>query len=251
MKTVLLGGQKAAGRVARVDDGDYSLVMQYRWHVVEKPETPTRRGSGPYAAATILRDGRHRTILMHKLITGWALTDHEDHDGLNNQRYNLRDATFTQNAANMLPRLAATSQYKGVHWHRRSRRWQATIQAAMCRRHLGEFASELEAAYAYDAAAREIFGEFARTNFPDGPPVALLQQWQVARDTAAAALDRKRSAAASVPWAKRMPETRVCMICGSEYQTRATRPTFYCGVKCRAKSKYLRKKKLKQGTAAA
>ena len=33
MRTVPLGGAKAAGRVALVDNEDYELVSQYRWHI--------------------------------------------------------------------------------------------------------------------------------------------------------------------------------------------------------------------------
>lgn len=242
MKTVPLHGQKAAGRVALVNDEDYDLVMQYRWHVAEKPATPTRRQSGPYAVVTLWQSGRYRTLLMHELLTGWPQTDHADHDGLNNQRSNLRPATVTQNAGNQLPRLSTTSPYKGVSWHSRSRRWQAGVQAGGRRRYLGFFLSELEAAYAYDAAAREMFGEFACTNFPDAPGGAARRQWQAAKDAALADCSRTRSAAASARWTQRTSETRVCTICGSGYQTRAIRPTFYCGEKCRGKSKRLRKK---------
>ena len=40
-------------------------------------------------------------------------------------------------------------------------------------RSLGRFRDELAAAEAYDEAARELFGEYARLNFPDGVDAAL------------------------------------------------------------------------------
>jgi hypothetical protein len=114
MRTIRLNGKRAAGRVALIDDEDYELVSQFKWHA------SYTKDSGPYAASCSKIDGAWKTFSMHKLITGFPQTDHKDHDGLNNQRSNLRPASAGQNAANTLPR-AATSRYKGVSWNKR---WQ-------------------------------------------------------------------------------------------------------------------------------
>ena len=110
---------------------------------------------------------------MHKLITGWPQTDHIDHDGLNNQRYNLRDATSVQNSREPDPAASATPlSYKGVGWDRKKRKWRVRIfrdGRAIC---LGYFADEGAAARAYDAAALEHFGHYAYLNFPEGRAVA-------------------------------------------------------------------------------
>ena len=166
MKTVSLGGKKAAGRVALVDDEDYDLVAGYRWCLWEPPGK--RRPGGPYAAANIkLPDGRCTAILMHKMLTGWRQTDHIDHDGLNNQRSNLRPATQAQNAYNARPTLGTSSQYKGVSWHKTAGKWMAQIAYGRKNRYLGLFLSEEAAAAAYDDAARQLGGEYAFLNFPD------------------------------------------------------------------------------------
>lgn len=170
MKTVPLRGKKAAGRVVIVDDGDYDLVMQHKWYVKETKRP--RRSDGPYAMTGIYRaDGRHTTITMHKLLTGWPRTDHIDHNGLNNQRSNLRPATTSQNGANRRAVLGHSSQYKGVRWYEPRRKWLAFIGNNGKTRHLGYFADEQDAARAYDAAARDIYGEYACPNFA-GPPAA-------------------------------------------------------------------------------
>jgi len=83
MKTVPLHGKKAAGRVARVNDEDYDLVMQYRWRVHDPDPRPGRRRNGPYAVTSV---GRSGVLRMHCLIMGVNGVDHRDHDGLNNQR---------------------------------------------------------------------------------------------------------------------------------------------------------------------
>jgi len=171
MKTVPLHAAKAAGRVALVDDEDYELVAPHRWRVAEQ-ERKGSRPSGPYAVTVIRQGGRQVQVSMHKMITGWPLTDHVNHNGLDNRRSNLRPATMVQNGQNSLPNVRrGSSRHKGVHWHSRSRLWIARIRHQGKQRHLGCFASENEAAAAYDAAAQELFGEYALLNFPASPTV--------------------------------------------------------------------------------
>jgi AP2 domain len=159
VKTIPLYGKKAAGRVALVDDEDYELVAARRWYVFEVERNG--RTNGPYA--------RSHHVFMHTLITGWPRVDHADHDGLNNQRSNLRPATTAQNNANQRPRLDSRgSRYKGVCFNRKYRRrpWYAQIRSGGVNIFLGNFATEEEAARAYDSAALERWGEFACLNFP-------------------------------------------------------------------------------------
>ena len=166
MMTVPLYGVKAAGRVALVDDADYDLVMQHRWNVLEQERPGNQRKMGPYATSNLPDYGT--TILMHKLLTGWPGTDHIDHDGLNNQRYNLRQATGSQQLQNARKRAGASSVFKGVSWDPANGKWLVRICVSGRQRNLGRHASETDAALAYDAAALEAFGEYAYLNFPLG-----------------------------------------------------------------------------------
>lgn len=161
MAEVELHGAKAAGRVALVDDADLELVSGYRWYVDER-QRPGAGHHGPYAATNIRRDGHRTMVRMHQLITGWPQTDHDNGDGLDNQRHNLRPATHPQNGANMRGRKTGTSQYIGVSWIRKNQCWRAQIS----KRHLGCFTDEVEAARTRDMAAIEVYGEFAVLNFP-------------------------------------------------------------------------------------
>lgn len=56
------------------------------------------------------------------------------------------------------------SGYKGVRWHKRDKKWVAQITLEGTRTHLGYFDSASDAARAYDEAAKQLHGPFAKTN---------------------------------------------------------------------------------------
>jgi hypothetical protein len=149
MKTVEL----ASGRgVALVDDADYEKVAQYSWYFADGYARVTRYLGGGR------KNGRRQTIGMHRLVMDaqpGQMIDHIDGDGLNNQRSNLRFCTMSQNQANSRRRRKFKSNYKGVYPHTGG--WMVRF----CRRYVGWYKTEEEAAAAYAKAAREKFGEFA------------------------------------------------------------------------------------------
>jgi hypothetical protein len=168
MRTIPLCGPKAQGRMAFVDDEDYDLVVRFKWYVDEHH----RRGrdSGPYAIANTYRDARHTSIFMHNLIMGTVGVDHRNHDGLDNQRHNLRVATPSQNLGNQRPQTGRSSKYKGVYWNGPRQKWHARIKIHGKQINLGLYVCEEDAARAYDAAALLHFGEFAYVNLPGEQP---------------------------------------------------------------------------------
>lgn len=93
--------------------------------------------------------------------------DHINRDALDNRRANLRLATESQNCMNRRKCKGTSSQYKGVSIDRRKKLWKAAIKIDEKNSHLGYFESEIEAARAYDAAARKYHGEYAYQNFED------------------------------------------------------------------------------------
>ena len=104
---------------------------------------------------------------MHRLLLPETEVDHKSGDGLDNRRSNLRSATRSQNQANKFKKENTSSRFKGVYQRRNYRRFRAHIRVHGEEIHVGDFDSEIEAARAYDAAARKYHGEFARLNFPN------------------------------------------------------------------------------------
>jgi hypothetical protein len=94
----------------------------------------------------------------------WAAQDIDHVNGCpsDNRVENLRLASVSQNQANSRRPCHNTSGYKGVSWHRQSRRWRAAIVVSKRQISLGLFTTAEAAHAAYAAAAAEHFGEFAR-----------------------------------------------------------------------------------------
>lgn len=140
---------------------DAALVEQYVWHTYNfaKNGSPAKL----YAQASV----EGKSVYMHRLLAGakGLEVDHINSDGLDNRRSNLRLATRQQNSANK-PALGGTSVYKGVcKANTKSPRWRAWVMSHKKSLYLGSFKTEIEAAKAYDVAAKREFGAFAILNF--------------------------------------------------------------------------------------
>lgn len=144
------------GCVTVVDDEDYEWLSRRKWRA-----QPRHLPGGRvlfYAQRTVYLGGgtnnpQYGYESMHRLIMDAGpgeMVDHIDGDGLNNRRSNLRKATPTTNGQNRRPNSNSSSVHKGVSWHKATRKWRVHIRGA------------------YDRAAVEHFGEFARLNFPEG-----------------------------------------------------------------------------------
>jgi AP2 domain/HNH endonuclease len=149
------------GKAAMVSDHRFQELSKFNWfvHRDKNGRWYAKRGGG-MAGVYILM---HRQILS---APDGMEVDHRDGDGLNNQDDNIRICSSSQNHANKGKLSNNTSGFKGVFWHKATRKWRAQIRVGSIHIHLGYFDNTLDAAKAYDLAALVAWKEFARPNLP-------------------------------------------------------------------------------------
>ncbi len=162
MKTLaIMAIPLSKGLFALVDGEDYDELSNHKWYAqkcghsfcaVRHIGTHLNRGLA-YMHRQLLNAQRGKEV------------DHKNHCALDNRRQNIRVCTKAQNQHNRISSKNTSSKYKGVFWKKGNSAWCAQICNESKKIHLGLFDYEIEAAKAYDVAAKELFGEFAYTNF--------------------------------------------------------------------------------------
>uniref|UniRef100_A0A7R9VMF8 AP2/ERF domain-containing protein n=1 Tax=Chlamydomonas euryale TaxID=1486919 RepID=A0A7R9VMF8_9CHLO len=66
------------------------------------------------------------------------------------------------------PTMRGKSQFRGVSWCEKVKKWRALLWDGSKQRFLGHYASDQDAARSYDRALVELKGAEAKTNFPMG-----------------------------------------------------------------------------------
>lgn len=142
---------KSHGRFAMVDDEDWEFVQFFNWSL-----------TGGYAVNCMTR------IMLHVFLMSPEPGFHVDHwngDKLDNRRSNLRIATVSQNSMNRRSDSYGKSGYKGVHFDKGCiNPWTARIKIGDSYVRLGHYETKEEAAQAYNEAAINNYGPWARIN---------------------------------------------------------------------------------------
>lgn len=152
------------GLFATVDAEDYAWLRWWKWSAMKV----VKKGAAPkFYAVRVTRKGevagKPKMILMHRAITKapkGKVVDHQDGDGLNNARGNIRICTQGENCLNQKPHRDGKSQFKGVCWHKGASKWCAEFRG----KYLGLFDNEVAAAAAYNAAASMYSPEYSLLN---------------------------------------------------------------------------------------
>ena len=158
MKYIPLGARVSSGKSVQVDDDIYEYLMQWNWIIQRHSHTS-------YAFRFEYIDKKYHRVNMHRVIMELCdknlYVDHIDHDGLNNQRSNLRICTHSQNAANKKS-FGVHSKYKGVC--RTHGSWNVCVQKDR-KAHQKTFKSEIEAALWYNEKAKVLICDGDMKNF--------------------------------------------------------------------------------------
>ena len=146
---------------AIVDDEDFDQLNLFNWFAYKSKNDNTY-----YARRN---DEQKNTIALHRQIMNCTkgdgkMIDHQDGNGLNCQKGNMRFATNSQNQRNKRNSAGSLSKYIGVDF-KGAKAWRARISVNKKSIHLGYFNEEIDAARTRDVAAKKYFGEFARLNF--------------------------------------------------------------------------------------
>lgn len=148
------------GKVALVDNKDFDFLNQFKWYLFKNK-------NNFYARCSVIIKGKRKQKFMHRMILNVSddkIIDHRNRRGLDNQRHNLRVASFQQNNANRKSHKKSTSKYLGVCFEPSRKKFKACITINYKPITLGRFINEKDAAKCYNFAALKYHGEFANLN---------------------------------------------------------------------------------------
>ena len=180
MKTLTIESKTHGTHHVLLDDEDYDRVIaEGKWHIHKS----YRREGVFYVERSTPRykNGKRKTIGLHRFIVDapkGKMVDHINGDGRDNRKENLRICTRAENTRNCNTPPRGTVGYHGVRYlsQTQAKRYHARIKFQGKVESAGVFFTVEEAAMEYDKLAKELHGEFATLNFPDGVPPDVMQK---------------------------------------------------------------------------
>jgi hypothetical protein len=167
-------------RIPLINSKKYAIVDPIDYYPLSNHIWLAYRRKGSYNILRFTEEGgffrpvsMHRYVMQLKLksqnrtLPSDLVIDHMNNITHDNRRSNLRLATTAENSRNKRSR-GGVSKYKGVVYRAHKKLWVARISVNRKRIYIKSCKSEIDAAKAYDKAAKKYFGEFAYLNFP--PP---------------------------------------------------------------------------------
>lgn len=161
MRMILL----TQGKFAIVSDADFNWLNQWKWLAKKNRKINPKFYAFRFSYDKEKREG----IFMHRLIKDCPEGQQVDHRNLNtldNRRRNLRICSHTENMRNTKKRIDNISGFIGVSWSERRKKWRSRILVNRKEISLGAFVHKIDAAKAYDQAAKILHGKFCKLNFP-------------------------------------------------------------------------------------
>ncbi len=150
------------GMVALVDDEDYERVISHIWTVSVHNQTRLHVHTKLIEPEVSVSLARFILGLFEQKNDFFVFF--KDNNPLNCQKENLIKSTHSSCTIRRRGARNSSSKYKGVSRSKRNPKWLANIRVNGKSMYLGSFGNEIEAAKAYNIAAKKYFGELAYLN---------------------------------------------------------------------------------------
>lgn len=158
-KIPLYNHQKKIRDYFVIDNEDFNKIKNYKWRLYYDKNKNLK-----YVLTT---DKNKKTLFLHRYIMNCPnnmIIDHKNHNGLDNQKNNLRICNYINNNRNKKKCKNSTSKYKGVYWNKYHKKWEVSIKNKNEKKFLGYFNNEKEAAKKYNNYAILHYNEYAYLN---------------------------------------------------------------------------------------
>ena len=137
--------------------------LKYNKERIMKPGV----GSHGYVHVGLRLNGKRSTKMVHQLVAvafightpcgHRVVVDHINHDNSDNRLTNLQLISQRDNVVRGKLTQGGSSNYVGVDWYKRFKKWRAQIRINGKKKFIGLFTDELEASQAYqDALKKEV-----------------------------------------------------------------------------------------------